>query len=360
MKHKINFSSILFNLIMLTAIFGVIQPTLGSAAALTTVSLLTAFSLIPRSGMPAHTLHNEVLRQLFQSTVQEKLFPDNTFYALGQADQAALDVETVIIPQDEDGSVEVIENPISKLESMPEEDKRKDYAVTTFQTRPTIVGIDNQLLVSYDKMAAKQRKHVNSLNTRVADRIQRDWQATIAGRKMFTSGVNRKGSAPGAIGNRKALSVEDLLEVMTRFNEDNVPEGMRCALLTPRLYADLLAIEKVLSYNNRGVADVIAKGAVRELFGLQIFVRNANVLYTNDATPVLKPIAALPAGDDNASALFFHGDFVRYAKGTVEVAMDTQRAAGEVGRRLDCKVRSGGAISRLSEIGVFTLIEKAV
>jgi hypothetical protein len=304
---------------------------------------------------------SEVLKRHFSSDVQERLFPDNTFYATAQSDAAGIDTLEIEIPQDEDGDIEVIENPTKfPIESMTEEDKRLTYGAKLLVTRPHTITWENQLLTSYDKRAAKSRKHEGSIQTQLANNIMHDWATTKEAFKFLTSGASRTASAPGATGNRKRAVDTDFLKVFSLFNSLNIPMEQRIVVVNSAIFEDLITISKdyVKGSDTKSIVDSLMKGAMGQIYGFNVFMRSQTTSFTNDAVPLKKAPKAAKAATDCASAIFFHPKFVRYIKGTVMVNADPYNKpelAG--GRNFNLMVRGGGATSRLSETGVAALIE---
>lgn len=303
---------------------------------------------------------SEVLKRLFSNDLQEVLYPDNSFYAGAQQDVAGVDVETIEIPQDEDGEAEVVVNPTQlPLPIGTEEDKKKSYGADLLVTKPTVVTPNNQLLVSYDKRAAKLRKHVNTLERQIAERILYGWSPSVADFiRQTTGGGTRAASAPGATGTRKVSIEADWLWAFSKFNALDIPMEGRRVVVPPTMLEDLIAIKKAFGQGSEENNQLLAKGAVMRIFGFDVFMRSKTQVFTEAATPVKKAIGAATATTDNLSAVFYHPRFVRYAKGVVAVDMDPAPVPALAGgQSMNARVRSGGTMSRLSEKGILALVE---
>ena len=303
---------------------------------------------------------SEVLRRLFSTDLQKRLYPDNSFYAGTQQDTAGIDVETVEIPQDEDGEAEVVVNPtVLPLPISIEEDKKKEYGADLLVTKPTMVTYNNQLLVSYDKRAAKLEKHLKSLDRQLAERIMYGWSPTQATYIRQTIGAGtRAATAPGATGTRKIAIEADFLWAFTLFNTLNIPMDQRRVVVPPTMLEDIIAIKKAYGQGTDDNNKLLALGAVNKIFTFDVFVRSKTQVYTEAATPVKKAIGSATATTDNLAAIFYHTKMVRHIKGDVQVWMDGQprgEYAGGIG--MNGGLRGGGTISRLSEIGVAALVE---
>lgn len=353
-------SNFLYNLVMIALITIAIMTFFEPRFALVIASLLFIYQFIPTRERAKSVFRAEVLKRLFSDDLQKRFYPDNSFYAGTQQDVAGINVEKIEIPQDEDGEAEIVVNPtVFPLPISIEEDKKKEYGADLIVTKPTMVTYNNQLLVSYDKRAAKLEKHIKSIDRQLAERIMYGWSPTQATFIRQTTGAGtRAASAPGATGTRKIAVEADFMWAFTLFNTLNIPMDQRRVVVPPTMLEDIIAIKKAYGQGTDSNNDLLAKGAVNKIFTFDVFVRSATQIYTEAATPVKKAIGAAPATTDNWGAIFYHTKMVRHIKGDVQVWMDaTPRGEYAGGIGMNCGLRGGSTISRLSEIGVAALVE---
>lgn len=320
--------------------------------------LLFAYQFVPSRSVTG--ARAEVVRRIFSNDLQKLLFPDNSFYSGCQVDEIGWENDEVEIPQDEDGKATVVVNPTQlPLPINIEEDKKKTYASNQLVTLPNVVTWNNQLLVSYDKRAAKLWKHQMSLDEQIAERILNAWGPTLGSFiRQTTGGTTRAATAPGATGNRKISVEADFLWAFTLFNKLNIPKENRRVVVPSVILEDILAIKKSWGQGTDSNNEAMAKGAVTKIFTFDVFERSSALVYTEAGTPVKKAVGAATATTDNLAAVFYHTRMVRYCKSPVQVWMDSQpRGEYAGGMAMNCGVRSGGTISRLSEIGVAALVE---
>lgn len=358
MKRSFNLTNFLYTLVVCLFISAIGVPLFGPSVYAASGAVLI-YSLMPVQLHVDGVLRNEVIKKAFTSDLQEKLWPDTTFFSSAQSDSnIGLDVEEIEIPQDEDGEARTVVNPTKfPLETYTEEDKKKTYRADLIATEPQLVTDLNQALVSYDKRAAKLRKHENTLKKELAVRILNGWSPTKGDFIRQTTGsTSRAAHAPGATGNRKRITKADILYFFTMFNDLNIPLEGRRAYFPAHMFEDLLLIEEFVRADARGVNNIISNGAVGKILTFDIFLGGLAQVYTEDSTPVKKAIGAAAATTDNLSALFFYDKAVRYCKGNVKVYINPDR--GEyLGGTMNAAIRGGGTISRLSEIGVGALVE---
>lgn len=353
-------SNFLYNLVMIALISVALIHFTGPEFAFLVASLLFVYQFIPAGENAKGAFRAEVLKRLFSDDLQKRLFPDNSFYAGTQQDVAAVNVEKIEIPQDEDGEAEIVVNPtVFPLPISIEEDKKKEYGADLLVTKPTMVTYNNQLLVSYNKRAAKLEKHLKSIDRQLAERIMFGWGPSLATFIRQTTGVaTRAGSTPGATGVRKVAVEADFMWAFTLFNQMNIPMDQRRVVVPPTMLEDIIAIKKAYGQGTDSNNELLAKGAVTKILTFDVFVRSATQIYTEAALPVKKAIGAASAVTDNWGAIFYHTKMVRHIKGEVQVWMDPVprgEYAGGIG--MNCGLRGGSTISRLSEIGVCALVE---
>lgn len=345
---------------MITA---VAAPVMGPSAYLISGAMLV-YSALPVKMSPSGTLHNEVVRRIFSSDLQKKLYPSNAFYKGAKVDTGvAEDAVSVEVPQDEEEDAQYVVNPtVYPLQVVGEEDKKKTYDLDLIATKPQLVTDLNQAIVSYDKRAAKLEKHANTLNDQVAQRILQAWQPSDSQFLKVTTGTEARASKlPGTTGNRKRISKADIFHFFSMFNDLNIPMnneggGERRLVIPAYMYEDLLAIDEFINGDKLRMRGDLNAGQIGELLGFKVYMRSKTPVYTEAATPVLKPIGAAAAETDNQSCLFFHTQFVRYAEGQNKVYINPDR--GEyLGTTMNAKVRVGAMVSRLSSIGVGVLVE---
>jgi hypothetical protein len=289
------------------------------------------------------------------------LFPDNSFYKGAQVDAAAFDALEIEIPQDEDGEAEVVVNPtILPLPLGTEFDKVLKYGADLLVTKPTVVSYNNQLLTSYDKRAAKLKKHINSIRRQLAERILYGWAPTQAAFITQTTGVaTRAASAPGATGTRKVAVEADFRKAAEVFDRLDIPDdGRRRMLVPPGMKQDIWDVMKAYGQGTDFNNILRANGKIGTLFSFELYMRSTSQRYTEAGVPVKKAIGTANATTDNVAAIAYHLDHVRYIEGTVQVWMD-EKPRGDLagGQSLNCGVRGGGTMSRLSEKGVYAIVE---
>lgn len=350
------FNSVLIKLVFsLILIAGMVSNSVDFGTASMVVGGLMLLTLVPSGAVDGMVARDEVLSRLFSSDLQEKLWPANEFYSGCQTDpNVAIDQESIEIPQDENGYAHTIINPKEfPLRTHTEKDAKKTYTTDLIATEPQLVTDLNQALVSYDKRAAKLRKHQNTLLDICALKIAYSWMTSKSEYKRETTGAVNRAAAVGT-GNRKKVSKDDIMWARTTMNKLNIPMSSRRLLIHPNMEEDLFYIDDFINSDKLRATGELANGSIGRIMGFDIYVRSETpVVAANGAN---KAYGAASAGDDNAVSLFYHTDMVRYAQGTPKVYISADR--GEyLGTVMNAAVRCGGTIGRGSELGVLALYE---
>lgn len=346
---------------MIILISAVITSFFGVEPALFIAAVLFFYQFIPEESRKSAVVRNEVLKRLFTSDLQQKLYPDNSFYKGAQVDQSGWENEIVEIPQDEDGEAEVVVN--AKTLPLPisiEEDKKLTYQADELVTKPTVVTWNNQLLVSYNKREAKLKKHRKSLEKQIAERILFGWSPTQATWIRQTTGsTTRPASAPGATGTRKKANEEDFRWAAEMFDKCDIPDdGRRRVVVPPGMKQDIWDIMKAYGQGTDFNNFLRGEGKLGKLFSFDVYLRSITQRYTEASLPLKKAVGSANATTDNLASIFYHLDMVRYTESPVQVWMDPYpRPELKGGMSMNVGVRAGGTTSRLSETGVLALVE---
>jgi hypothetical protein len=296
---------------------------------------------------------------IFARDLAENLYPSNEFYKNSRDDSPFIDGSKVNLPQAGTAPTGVTNPTDFPLTTEKRVDTAEEYNLDLFATYPTHLRIDEDLIVNYDKRAAILKDHSAVLNTMIADNFCDQWfppAAAATYNHIRTTGSASAALAPGATGSRKAITLADIIAVATRMDAFDVPSENRYALIPSEMYADLLNIADFVSYEKRGMTDLIGKGLIGEVLGFKFFKRSRAGVYTNATPAVYKAHTAATATTDELACLFWQENAVRRAEGPTEVFIN-EKQAQYLGSLMNCAVRSGGRIARTDYKGVIALIQ---
>lgn len=161
---------------------------------------------------------------------------------------------------------------------------------------------------------------------------------------------------PSATGKRKAIVKGDVLTLMTKFNNENIPQEGRYLLLDAMMYSQLLN-SLTANENSAFLASADAQnGVLGKLFSFNVMMRSRSALYTTAKAP--KAWSESGEATDLAAALAWHDQSVCRALGEVK-AFEQEKAPDYYGDLYSFLVRAGGHIMRNDNAGVMALVGAA-
>lgn len=296
-----------------------------------------------------------LLKQAFLSDLSKNLFPDNAFYQNAKDDSAFVDNNQVNLPH-AGAKPGVKVDRETKGVASKRADSASKYPLVELSTDPTWLQYSEELLVAYNKRASILEEHIETLNEGAADYIAAAWVKNLtSGDLIRTTGTERPvNGVAGATGNRKRLTLDDLLKIQTKMDSDNIPQEGRFAVITPSFKEDMLRIPEVKSSDFNKVKPLVS-GSIGEFLGITFYVRSRVNVYTTGGT-LREYGSETTAATDCAGAIFWQRDKVRKAKGASKVFVNVDDAE-LYGSKMSALTRFGGIAARKDKKGVYALVE---
>lgn len=304
-------------------------------------------------------LTNESVKKLFKGDLQRLLFPKNDFISESKNDEAIFGANSIEVPQ-ESIDAGTGKNPSSyPLVVENGSNTKRSYGSDLYYMNPFHIPNHEADVLNYDKRASIISSGAKKLNADFADDCAVNWSPTLATNFVRTSGDAIASKLSGQTGDRKALTLDDFIEVDRILTNMDVPEEDRVCLLSGNLYAQLLTagLEGFIGVDKLS-KDLIAQGVVGTIFNFKIYKRSRTARYTNDSTPQILASTASTAATTNESALFWHPDFVRKAKSSITVFSEMNKPL-YLGSVANCAFTGGSDKARNDEKGVVALIQAA-
>jgi hypothetical protein len=294
--------------------------------------------------------------EIWEADIVGNLFKGNEFLEHStNADQYVTGGRAVHIPNANQPS-NVVKNRTNLPASIT---KRTDtdvvYLLDELTSDPIVIPNIDTIQLSYDKRASALQENQSKIKQVGADEMLYNWGGTTSN-ILLTSGTAAKTTLSGATGNRKLFRKEDLLEMQTLFDTQDVPADGRVALLSPQ-FVKVLMGDKELTQNFQMTAD-LAKGIIGELYGFKLMKRSSVLRFDNSGTPLVKAPGDAMAADDNASALCWHPFAVERALGQVKMfeQLNHPQFYGDVYSFL---LMLGGRVRRGDGKGIGAIVEAA-
>ncbi|MBR1467477.1 MAG: BACON domain-containing protein [Bacteroidaceae bacterium] len=295
-------------------------------------------------------------KQVWLNTIVENFFTDDSFATKSIDDSVFVDHKSVHIPNAGAPSG-VVTNRSQKPASVNQRaDNDLSYDMDELTTNPIYIPNIDMVELSYDKRQSIIQNDRMELQKQAHQNLLYRW--FVAGQVIETAGdaVDAHTSST-ASGKRKALTKDTILQLMTRFNQDDVPATGRYILLDAVMYAQLLKdlTEKELS---AFLASADAqKGILGNLYGFDIMQRSKVLRLTADMC-LLKWEENGAAGE-LAAGLAWQEQCVSRAVGEMKMfdKMDDPTYYGDIYSFL---MRVGGSHRRYDKKGICVIAESAV
>ena len=296
---------------------------------------------------------------IWQTTLVENFYPDNSFASKSVDDSTFVNAHKVIIPNAGAPS-KVQKNRTVKPATVDQRtDNALEYEIDELTTDPIYIPHIDTVELSYDKRTSIISNDRAQLQNAAHENLLERWGKGVpASNVLLTSGTTERDAhtSETATGKRKRITKNDLLAIMTRMDADNVPEEGRYLLLDAHMYADLLAdLSESDKWMFQNSADV-QRGVLGNLWGLNIMKRSKVLRVKNDK-------ALLPWGEDAvagelAAALAWHDKSVSRALGEVKM-FDSTNNPLYYGDIYSFLLRTGGSVRRYDKKGIYLLAEAA-
>ena len=298
-----------------------------------------------------------IQKEIWQAAIVEGLFADNSFMSKAVNDDVYVNQgKKVHIPNA--GAPSKVEINRSSLPATvtTRTDTDVEYTLDELTTDPIRIPHADTVELSYNKRNSVISQDREELFSKASEQILYNWNPGESN-IVKTSGTKEVGAyTPNATGVRKAVSKADILQLMTIFNADNVPQEDRYLLLDAHMYAQLLddlsESDKWMFQNSANVQ----KGILGQLYSFNIMQRSTVLRYKSDGT--LSKWSVAGAATDNAAGLAWHYRNLSRALGEVKMfsSEDNPTYYGDIYSFL---VRVGGAIRRSDKKGVYALVQAA-
>jgi hypothetical protein len=296
---------------------------------------------------------------IWQTTLVENFYPDNSFASKSVDDSAYVKAKKVIIPNAGAPS-KVRKNRTVKPATVNQRtDNDLEYQIDELTTDPIYIPNIDTVELSYDKRTSIISNDREELQNSAEENILERWGLGVPSKNvLFTTGTTERDAhtSETATGKRKSITKADLLKIMTRMDADNVPKEGRHILLDAYMYADLLEnLSESDKWMFQNSADV-QRGIVGKLWGLNVMTRS-QVLRVKTDKSLLSWDQEAVAGE-MAAALAWHDKSVSRAMGEVKM-FDSTNNPMYYGDIYSFLLRTGGSVRRYDKKGVYLLAEAA-
>lgn len=298
-----------------------------------------------------------IQRELWQNTIIEGLFADNSFMSKAVNDDMYVNMgKKVHIPNAGAPSAVEIDRSSLPAEVKTRTDVDVEYSLNELTTDPIRIPHAETVELSYSKRNSVISQDRLQLIEKAAEQMLYNW-APDSTHFVRTSGTEKvTAHTKDATGERKALVKADVLALMTKFNADNIPQEGRYLLLDAYMYAQLL--DDLTEGDQRAFfasADA-QRGILGQLFSFNVMQRSQVLRYATGGTLTKWNVDGVST--DNAAGLAWQTNSLSRALGEVKMfdSTDNPLYYGDIYSFL---IRVGGTIRRNDKKGVYALVQDA-
>lgn len=290
-------------------------------------------------------------KEIWIAAIVGNLFADNTFASRSVNHSAFVNKKTVHVPN-AGAAPSVTKNRSSFPATVTTRtDVDLNYNIDEFTTDPFRVPNAEEVELSYNKRESILSASRSALIEAVHTELIASW-VPASFNKVMTTGSSAAAHMPSATGNRKKVTLADILKLKAEFDKVDIPQTGRCLLLDYVMYNDLLDSLTANQYNSFLSSADAQRGIVGSVYGFDVYMRS-KVLRVNAAGSA---VTTGTTATDSAAGIAWQQDCVSRALGDTDIFDDSKNPLyyGDVFSAL---VRAGGHYVRNDKSGVVLLCE---
>lgn len=297
-------------------------------------------------------------KEIWQSSIIDNLFADNSFAAKSVDDSAFIDNKTVHIPNAGAPSKVEVNRTQKPASIKTRTDNDLTYNMDELTTDPIYIPNIDTIQLSYNKRESIISNDRRQLQEAAHLNLLHRWGVGAVGNVVLTTGGETDAhTSDAATGKRKAITRNDVYALMTKFDADDIPQADRYLLLDAYMYAQLLAdltnADKQAFYASANAQ----KGVLGELAGFQILKRSRVLRLTTDKKVL--DWAGTSAATELAAGFAWQKECVSRALGGFKMFADIDSPT-YYGDTYSFLIMTGGACRRYDNKGVALIAEAAV
>lgn len=261
-------------------------------------------------------------KEIWISTIVEKLFADNTFASRATNHSAFTSGKRVHVPNAGALPAVTVDNTTYPVSHAERTDTDLYYDLHKYEIGPVRVGDIEDVQLSYDKRDSILSGVRNALTEQVHTDLLTGWVAAC------TAAANKTVAA--------TFGKAAVLAIKLAFDKKDVPQDGRCIVLTPEAYNELLDELSDAEQFAFSAAANSANGTVGKYLGFDFYMRS-----TIDT-----------AASNKTTAFAWQQDCVSVALGDVDI-IDNPKRAEYFGDIISATVLAGGSHVRSDKAGIF-------
>ncbi|MBT0552641.1 hypothetical protein [Riemerella anatipestifer] len=304
-------------------------------------------------------------KEIWKSTIEEKLLQDNSFlnHISDVSEDNIVNGKIVHIPQAGEPSKVVKNRTIFPAEVKRRNDGEVLYKIDEYTTDPVYISNAETVELSYDKRRSVLDRDVENLSEDVAEGMLMNMVVSPIGDNktlpqkniLETTGVATSVLLEGATGKRKEWTLLDLQKMQNLMRTQKAwQEGQMFALLPANAILDLFPADSLVTatYMQMVTEEERRNGIIYKVQGFNILIRSS--VFTMTESKEFKGFGSVVNNSDSEAAIFWNKNMVEKAYGDIET-FDRERDPQYYGDIYSFLVRMGGRAKRKNFEGVAVL-----
>lgn len=250
----------------------------------------------------------DLRKEVWVKQLLEKFYPDSSFLKYTKDFSALVDNHAINLADAGLDPKVLINNTAYPISVVKREDTPIRIELDVFETENTLVRHPEVIEYAYDQLESVLMGHRNTLRSTTGTKAahayapEEDTQDTPV---IHTSGAST--------GTRKRLTIEDVLFLKERFDNQDIPLEDRYLVLNPSHVTDLILLD---TKSFKDIGDIV-NGAPKRLAGFNILQFSKTAYYDN--TGKKKAFGSIPTPTDSFCSFAFQSGEVMKADGNVKM-----------------------------------------
>lgn len=303
-----------------------------------------------------------LLKEAWLSDIQENFYQGIEWITNSIDHSSFINNNIIHIPQ-AGSDPEIVINPTSfPLTISQRDDTDLTYKVDAYVLKPKVITGIETFQIAYDKRMSVMAQNYAYLRQRIGRQTAFNWSTDAPARIIRTTGaLTSTVLAPIATGNRRKLTINDLIKASLIMDRDFVPLDERYLLLDSGMYKELLE-DPTLTRKDYVDKAVLPTGVIDMLINFKIMTYSFPVIY-DGGTNVRKPLnpatglPVTPASTDNIGCIAWSKYALARALGEIKFSMKEDQPEYAGGDVLGCTVWYGSNPMRTDLKGVVNIVQ---
>lgn len=246
----------------------------------------------------------DLRKEVWVKQLLEKFYPNSSFLAYVKDFSALVDNHAINLADAGLDPEVLINNTAYPIKVVKRDDTPIRIELDLFETENTLVRNPEVIEYAYDQLESVIMGHRNTLRATTAIKAAHAFSPDAD--TKFTPVIQTSGDA---VGTRKRLTIEDILFLKERFDNQDIPLESRYLVLHPSHITDLILLD---TKSFKDIGDIV-NGEPKRLAGFNILQTSKTAIY--DSTGRKKAFGAVEEPTDCFSSFAFQSGEVMKADG---------------------------------------------